>query len=162
MQITNVLKQVDIFFDFTPMELELVAALCEERRCRAGEIIFAEGTPSDELYVIVRGEVEILLDPALVGQTAERGAQPAPIATLRDGQIFGEIALVDQGVRSATARALHSDTHLLRIQHDKLMVLCDAYAQLGYKLMRNLAADLALKIRNTDIEVRARLSFRAR
>jgi hypothetical protein len=37
------------------------------------------------------------------------------------------------------------------------MLLCDTYPQLGYRLMRNLAADLAMKIRNTDLRVREQL-----
>lgn len=43
---------------------------------------------------------------------------------------------------------------LLRIARDRLMQLCDTYPELGYKLMKNLAADLAFKIRNTDLTIR--------
>jgi hypothetical protein len=39
------------------------------------------------------------------------------------------------------------------------MLLCDTYPQLGYRLMRNLAADLAMKIRNTDLLIRERLTW---
>lgn len=39
------------------------------------------------------------------------------------------------------------------------MVLCDTYPQLGYRLMRNLSADLALKIRNTDMRIREELLY---
>jgi CRP-like cAMP-binding protein len=45
------------------------------------------------------------------------------------------------------------------IPRDKLMRLCDSYPQLGYRLMRNLAADLAMKIRNTDLQVREYLTW---
>jgi CRP-like cAMP-binding protein len=90
-----------------------------------------------------------------VGHTTGTGAQT--IATLRRGQSFGEVALVDEGRRSAAARCTQHDTHLVIIPRDKLMLLCDTYAQLGYRLMRNLAADLAMKIRNTDLQVREQL-----
>ena len=43
---------------------------------------------------------------------------------------------------------------LLRIARKRLMQLCDTYPELGYKLMKNLAADLAFKIRNTDLTIR--------
>lgn len=82
------------------------------------------------------------------------GLDPVVITELRKGQVFGEIALVDQGVRTATIRVSQPDTLLLRIQRQRLMLLCDTYPELGYKLMRNLAADLALKIRNTDLTFR--------
>jgi CRP-like cAMP-binding protein len=84
------------------------------------------------------------------------------IATLRRGQCFGEVALVDEGLRSATARCSANNTQLFIIPRDKLVALCDTYPQLGYKLMRNLAADLALKIRSTDLRIREELLYARR
>jgi CRP-like cAMP-binding protein len=83
--------------------------------------------------------------------------EPVTIVTMRRGQSFGEIALVDRGVRSATVRSNQDNTRLLLIPRDKLMLLCDTYPPLGYHLMQNLAADLALKLRNTDLRVRQEL-----
>jgi hypothetical protein len=51
-------------------------------------------------------------------------------------------------------RVNRDDTYLLKISRQRLMLLCDTYPELGYKLMKNLAADLAFKIRNTDLTVR--------
>jgi CRP/FNR family cyclic AMP-dependent transcriptional regulator len=159
MHFTNYLKQTDIFIELTPTQLELVASICEERRLNTGDLVFEENTPSDELYVIAQGEVEIQVDPALVGDENIRSPGLVTIATLRRGQSFGEISLVDQGLRSATARCAQHGTQLLVLPRDKLMTLCDAYPQLGYRLMRNLAADLALKIRNTDMRIREELLY---
>ncbi len=50
-------------------------------------------------------------------------------------------------------------TRVLIIPRDKLIVMCDSYPQMGYRLMRNLAADLAMKIRNTDLKVREYLTW---
>ena len=157
----NILKQADIFFELTPTQLELIAALCEERRMNTGEMVFGENAASDELYIIALGEIEILVDPSLVGES-KPGVGPVTIATLRRGQSFGEVALVDQGLRSASARCAQYSTHLIVIPRDKLMLLCDTYPQLGYRLMRNLAADLALKIRNTDLRIREQLLYGVR
>jgi CRP/FNR family transcriptional regulator, cyclic AMP receptor protein len=159
MAFTNILKQADIFVELTPTQLELVGSLCEERRLNTGDLIFEENTPSDELYIIAQGEVEIQVDPSLVADASARSIGPVTIATLRRGQSFGEVALVDQGLRSATARCAQHNTQLLIIPRDKLMTLCDTYPQLGYRLMRNLAADLALKIRNTDMRIREELLY---
>lgn len=159
MPFANILKQADIFFELTPTQLELVASLCQERRLNTGDLIFEENTPSDELYIIAQGEVEIQVDPSLVADDTARLMGPVTIATLRRGQSFGEIALVDQGLRSASAKCAQHNTHLLIIRRDKLMNLCDTYPQLGYRLMRNLAADLALKIRNTDMRIREELLY---
>jgi CRP/FNR family cyclic AMP-dependent transcriptional regulator len=157
MSVIAYLKQTDVFYEMTPTQLELIASICTERTFQAGDIVFEENTTGSELYIIAKGEVAIQVDPALVRPEDETGAQT--IATLRRGQSFGEVALVDEGVRSARARAAHDDTHLIIIPRDKLMLLCDTYPHLGYRLMRNLAADLAMKIRNTDLQVREYLTW---
>jgi CRP/FNR family transcriptional regulator, cyclic AMP receptor protein len=155
MVISAVLKQADIFYELTATQLELIASICEEKTYQRGESIFAEQTVGSELYVIAGGAVDIEVDPALIGKKAD--GELYTVATLRRGQSFGEIALVDEGVRSAGARCAQHDTHLVVIPRDKLMLLCDTYPQLGYRLMRNLAADLAMKIRNTDLQIRENL-----
>jgi len=159
MSFANILKSADIFYELTPTQLELIAALCQERRCKAGDIIFEENAASDELYIIAAGEIDIQVDPAMVGGEEAKGIGPVTIATLRRGQSFGEVALVDQGLRSATARCADNNTQLLIVPRDKLILLCDTYPQLGYRLMRNLAADLALKIRSTDLRIREEILY---
>lgn len=156
--LVNFLKQSDIFYQFTPTQLELVANLCQEVVFNSGDIIFRENSASTELYVIVQGEVDILINSGLNSDSRE--VRGAPVAHLRRGQSFGEIALVDEGLRSATARASQRDTRLLVIPRDKLIMLCETYPQLGYRLMNNLAADLAMKIRNTDLRIREQLLYR--
>ncbi|MBU0512378.1 MAG: cyclic nucleotide-binding domain-containing protein [Chloroflexi bacterium] len=155
----NILKQIDIFHKFTSTQLELIANLCQEHTLDTGDVIFREDADSDELYIIIRGEVDILVNPSLVDSESDDLHAPVTIATLRRGQSFGEIALVDQGLRSATARAAQDNTQLLTIPSDKLMLLCNTYPKLGYRLMLNLAADLALKIRSTDLRIREELLY---
>ena len=154
----NTLRQADIFYDLTPRQLGMVARLCSEVTPKQGEIIFEENSPSDELYLVASGEIEILVNPALVQTDAtEQSAGPMVITTIRRGQTFGEVALVDQGLRSASARCASKKTRLLVIPQDELINLCDADSDLGYRLMRNIAADLAFKIRGTDLVIRDRL-----
>ena len=123
------------------------------------EVIFEENAASDELYIIAQGDIDIQVDPALVGGEDDKSPGPVTIATLRRGQSFGEVALVDQGLRSASARCASNGTQLLVIPRDKLILLCDTDPQLGYRLMRNLAADLCLKIRGTDLRIREELLY---
>ncbi len=155
--IINYLKQSDIFYQFTPTQLELVGNLCQEVIYNAGEIVFQENSSSKELYVIVQGEVDILINRNTTGDLEKR---ETAVARLRRGQSFGEVALVDEGLRSASAQAAQKDTRLLVIQRDKLIMLCETYPQLGYRLMHNLAADLAMKIRNTDLRIREQLLYK--
>jgi len=156
--LTNFLKQADIFYQFTPVQLEMVANLCQERSYASGEIVVEAGASSKELYILTQGEVDILVNPALVGKP-DSSQELVTIATLRRGQSFGEVALVDEGLRSATVRTAQKDTKLQVISRDKLVMLCETYPQLGYRLMYNLAADLAMKIRNTDLRIRETLLY---
>jgi len=157
MSVASILSQADIFDELTPNQLELIGSITSERHYQAGDVIFEENTPGEEMYIIADGEVEIQVDPALIGDQSEGGAHT--IATLRRGQSFGEVSLVDEGLRSASARCSQQDTDLIVIPRDKLMLMCDTYPQLGYRLMRNLAADLAMKIRHTDLQVREQLTW---
>ena len=161
MSIVNYLKQSDIFYQFTPTQLEMVANLCQEVVFQTGETIFKENSGSKELYVIAQGEVEILINPSTVSSSSKNKHTDSVIATLRRGQSFGEVALVDEGLRSASACAVQKETRLLVISRDKLIMLCETYPQLGYRLMYNLAADLAMKIRNTDLRIREQLLYKS-
>ena len=154
--LVNILKQSDIFYQFTTTQLELVANLCSEAAYNEGDVIFPENSDSKELYVITQGEVEILIHRSATGEVDKKGTS---IARLRRGQSFGEVALVDEGMRSASACAAQKDTQLLVIQRDKLIMLCETYPPLGYRLMYNLAADLAMKIRNTDFQIREQVLY---
>jgi CRP-like cAMP-binding protein len=149
------LSTAEIFTDFTEAQLTLVAAICAPETHHRGTVLLRENETSDDLYVIGRGGVEVLMNPGAVSSLpGATSAEPVLLTELRQGQVFGEVALVDQGVRSATVRVSRDDTLLLRISREALMRLCETYPLLGYRLMRNLAAELATKIRNTDWIVR--------
>lgn len=157
MSVASILSHADIFDELTSTQLELVSSICDERHYQASDVIFEENTVGNEMYVISSGAVDIQVDPALIGSENTQGS--FTIATFRRGQVFGEVALVDEGLRSASAHCSQNDTHLVVIPRERLMLLCDQYPTLGYKLMRNLAADLAMKIRHTDLQVREQLTW---
>ena len=102
------------------------------------------------------------MDPKTLGIGADESPGPTTIATLRRDQSFGEIALVDEGFRSASARCAAPGTRLLVIRRDDLIQLCERDFEMGYLLMRNMAANLAFKIRQTDLIVREQLLWAPR
>jgi CRP-like cAMP-binding protein len=155
----GVLRQADIFHGLSFEHIAKVAEICTERQYGVADIIFEEKSTCDELFIIARGEVEILIDPAWVSGQPGTPSRPTTIATLRRGQCFGEIALVDQGIRSASARSAHPETSLIVIPREKLMHLCESDPQFGFLLMHNLATDLALKIRNSGMLMREKLLY---
>ena len=156
---TNVflLQQVDIFEDLTPDQLKRIDEICEEKSYVHGEIIFEENAPSQEFYVIMDGEVEIQVDPDTIGDGRVDVYQPSTIAILRRGQSFGEVAIVDPGIRSASARCGSDNCKLLKIKRNDFVKLLEGDYEIGYLVMRNFAVDLALKIRQTNLLVRQSL-----
>ena len=164
MEKIDILRRTDIFYDLTGAQLEMLASICEERIIKLGDVVFEENNQGEEMFVIARGAVEILVDPSIVGGPGakKRGSMPVTIATLRTGQSFGEIALVDRGLRTASARCAETETQLLAIQRGKFIKLCDTYPEMGYRVMRNIAADLAFKIRGSDLAIREQLLWRPR
>lgn len=151
--ISTILSVTDIFDTFSETQLQLVAALCQPSTHQTGDILLREHEQSTDLYIIARGGVEVIMNPTYVSDDVDE-SEMVVLTELRQGQVFGEVALVDQGMRSATIRVSQANTLLLRIDRHRLMQLCDSYPDLGYKLMKNLAADLAFKIRNTDLTIR--------
>lgn len=86
--------------------LESLAQRLRRRRFRRNEVIFHQGDPGDALHIVAAGAVKILL-PSAEGDEAI-------IATLRPGDFFGELAILDGAPRSATAAALdQADTLVL-------------------------------------------------
>jgi CRP-like cAMP-binding protein len=153
-----VLELVDIFADLDINQLALIDNICNEKSYKKGELIFEENSVSSEFYVILDGEIEIQVDPDTIGD-GSNVHEPATIAVLRRGQTFGEVALVDPGVRSASARCRSQSCKLLVIDRQDFTRLLEQDYQMGYMIMRNLAADLALKIRQTNLMVRESLMY---
>lgn len=144
----DVLKNVELFDGITPEELQTIAGICESRSFQAGDLITEQGKPGEELFIVHSGYVEIVRSP-LTPDT-----KPRTIVNLGEGQIFGEMALVDMGPRSANVRALADNTRLLVIQRGAFRRLCDENHHLGYIVMQNIAADLSFKLRHRHLVAR--------
>jgi CRP-like cAMP-binding protein len=145
------LKRVEILIGLTDAQLARVAAICQEKVYDAGEIIVREREPSTEVYIIHSGSTEVQLSGTRV--TAETLAAPGPqaIISLGQGQVFGEVALIDMGPRSATVCCSADGTGVYVIRRDDFVQLCEQDTDIGYKVMRNLAADLSFKLRHSNL-----------
>lgn len=140
----DLLKQVSIFSGLSDEQLMRIANLCREVTHSQGDIIVREKESSSDLYIIREGTVEVVLGtPSMPG--------PMPIIHLGKGQIFGEVALVDRGLRSATVNAMTDNTVLYAISRDDFIKLCDEDTHIGYIVMGNIAADLSFKLRHYNL-----------
>ncbi len=149
------LKRVEILIGLTDEQLARVLEICHTRIYNNQDIIVREREPSDEIYVINRGSAEVILSGGRV--TAEALAAPGPnaIISLGQGQIFGEMALIDLGPRSATVRCTSDGSELYVIRREDFVRLCEQDTDIGYKVMRNLAAELSFKLRHRNLSWRS-------
>ncbi len=156
MSYKELLSMVNIFADLTNEQIAKIESVCKVLVFRKDEIIFEERSPSKEFYIIVKGSVDIQLDPDLA-QSGGNMRNTQTLVTLKRGESFGEIALVDEGVRSATAKSNERNSKLLMITRSDFMRLLNEDLEMGFTVMQNVAADLCFKIRNTNLKVREAL-----
>jgi CRP-like cAMP-binding protein len=124
------LKSVKIFSALSGEELAEVAQIAEELERGPGDEIIKEGDVDESLYVIVMGRVSVLK-----GQRT--------LAELGDGEVVGELALLDPAPRGATVRAL-SDVTLLRIGGEAFFEIMQDKHEIARAVMRVLAKRLRL------------------
>ena len=127
------LVAIPFFGALDPAALERLAAGMRSRRFRRGEVIFHIGDPGDALFVIVSGEVKIWL-PSETGDEAI-------LATLRAGDVFGELALLDGAPRSASAVAL-SPTETVVLPRDRFREVIATEAGVRDALLASIAGEL--------------------
>lgn len=111
-------------------ELRALHPAGEPRRFRAGEVIFSAGDPGDGFYVIESGRVQIL--------AAFGGAEPRALATIASGDFFGEMSVLDDAPRSATAKA-EVDTTAIFLGRDELLNLLERQPRLALNLIREFS-----------------------
>jgi CRP-like cAMP-binding protein len=143
MDSTKILEKVEIFRGLSPTQLESLVQISEEKKYRGGEAVFTERSSGTEVYIIKKGKVCVEL--GLKGKP-----NTATIQRLSVGQIFGELALVDQRSRSATVTC-ENDSEIITIDRSRLNELFSRDARLGYIVMKNLAQLLAERLRRTDL-----------
>ena len=97
-----------------------------------------------ELYLIQDGTVEVWYDPERPG---EAEGDFKRMATLRPGQITGELALFDEGLRSARLLAGKAGAKVLRLNRNATMSLIDNHPNLGSKLLWNMGRAMAHRVR---------------
>ena len=142
MSITNLLKRVQLFTALNASELEQVAAICTEKQVEPMEMVIQQNTTGTGMYIIADGAVEVFIEGMDIARS---------LVVLGRGQVIGEMALIDQGYRSASVRATNKGATLYRIGNDDFNKLCHENNHIGFVVMRNLAIDLAFKLRHRNL-----------
>ncbi len=117
-------------------ELGVVESLMHTRQYQAGEIIFDEGDDGQALYVVRLGSIAIRTTTS----------RETPVAILGPGDFFGEMALLDQSVRSAQAAA-QTECTLSALHRGDFQRLLEAHSRIGSRLALQLARRLGSRLR---------------
>lgn len=126
--------------------LTALEACMEQRTCRAGEKIFTHGDSGDELFLIRRGEVRIMLPL--------NDRQSRHLSTFGQGDFFGEMAFLDGDPRSADAIA-YTNTDLYVLTRQSFDKIAEEHKKVAIQLLEGIASVLAMRLRYADAEMRA-------
>ena len=114
------------------------------------QVIVEEDKRGTHCFFMLSGRVDIEIRSPF-------GSATQKIATIKRGEMFGELSLVDGFLRSATARA-SDEVVALGFDNERLEALMEEDPRIGFLVMRNLANVLSSRIRNTNLRLRNALS----
>ncbi len=133
----SLLSDVPIFRLLDDNERATLAALFEQRSCGVGEVIFHQGEPGDEIFLVNEGRVQVFI-------TSDTGEKIILGENTR-GDVFGEISLLDGGPRTAAAVAIER-TEVLTLDRDKLLELVERHPHVAIDLLTVMGQ----RLRGTD------------
>ncbi len=136
----KLLQKVPIFAELSRREADALERILYRRSYQADEVIFQQNEPGVGMYIIAHGHVRITYGPNGV-----------PLADLEAGDFFGEIALLNETPRSATARALTA-TELYGFFRPDLLNLLERNPSLGVKVLLPLAQITGQRLIHADAE----------
>lgn len=138
---TEQLRGVRFFEGLKPAALDLIAKVSIEEQHSSGTRLFSHGEAGDRLYLILDGKVRISREVPGMGEEA--------LAVLGPGQVFGEMALLDESPRSADA-IVHERCRLLAIPKDAFDDLLFLHKDLAYEVLQSFVRLLTARLRETN------------
>ena len=140
------LHQIGLLKGIDEEALRALASCTEERSFAPGQEVFRPGDAGDEIFLIRRGDVRIVLPLA--------GGRRHHLATFGRGDFFGDMAFIVPAARSADAVA-SVPTDLYTISRARFDAVASQHPMLDRKVFTRLACALAIRLRQTDTELRA-------
>ena len=135
------IKKIPMFRDLSPSQVREVLGLCQPRTIKAGEVVCARGKESNEMYILISGELGV------IGEKDERLASLQPITTV------GEMGIFNRHRRSASVEALE-ESKVLVIERMPLEALLRADRALRVRIYQNVVEILSSKIINDNVRTR--------
>jgi uncharacterized membrane protein len=139
------LADVELFEHVSDEDRARLAEFIDIEQLAAGETLFKAGEPGESLYVVRSGEIELFI--------RDTAGQKIALAIAGANEVFGELALLDRGPRTATAIAL-TDCELLELDRDDLLLLFQKSPNAALRLL----AAMSHMTRKADELLRTRVS----
>jgi CRP-like cAMP-binding protein len=127
------LRSIPLFAGLSPKEHDTIAALAEIRTYATRKRVVTQGDPARALFAVVRGRLKVV--------SSGPDGRDAVLGIMGKGEVFGEVALLDGGPRSATVTALEP-CELLIIERDAFMTFLERSPSVAVKLLKVLAGRL--------------------
>ncbi|MEW6685589.1 MAG: cyclic nucleotide-binding domain-containing protein [Candidatus Edwardsbacteria bacterium] len=137
----KLLTQVSLFQDLNQSELERISKLIFLRNYTKGRTLFFENTPGEILYLINSGEVTI-------SKKAGDGTEKI-LAKLGPGDFFGEMSLIDNSPRSATAK-VSKDAELVVITRKAFQQMLETDPKITAKILMALLRVISARLRTAN------------
>ena len=137
----DAITSIVLFKGLAPAYIERIAEIAEEMEFERGRIIFREGEPGDRIFAILEGKVRISRQIPGVGEEA--------LAILGPGEYFGEMAIIDDHVRSGDALA-HTSCRLLTLSKAAIQDLMFTDLALAHEILWNLVRTLSERLRKSN------------
>ena len=158
MDALELLRSIPMFDGLAEEDLSALSSTFETRSFKAGSMIFHQGDGGDAMYIIAGGDVNIYLP----GEDSRR----ISLKDIARGEYFGELALFDEGPRSASALAT-TDTQLLELKRETLAAYLETRPRAAMALLRTMSEHLrqtnmllsARAAKNVDEEFEKNLSW---
>ncbi len=147
-EIINRLKDFALFEDIADdnEKMEKVADILQPKHIKAGEFIFKQGDHGEELFILTSGAVRVC-------KTTKQKEEYTIVDLKAEFNVFfGEIALMDSDVRSASIRVLE-DCEVLVMEKDKFTMLGNQYPDIGLPITRVIVTRICSNLRNVNNDV---------
>ena len=136
----NLLRDKVLFAEFNNAEMEEFLDLLEEEHYAAGDLIVKQDDRGECMYILVSGRAKV---------QHRKNGRPIDLAILQAGDFFGELALVDEGPRSANVLALEACV-LLKITQAAIAALAGVYPGAAFKLLIAIGRIMVDRLRRAN------------
>ena len=137
------LASIALFADLNEKQSQVLASILNEKSADPGSVIFKQGERAFSCFFIISGQLHVTVK-------GEANQPTRKVATLGPGEMVGELALVDGGLRSATCKAGDEQVTLAELKRDDFEYILNAGNSFAFRLLDTISVGLVTRLRDTS------------